>query len=108
MYQQESKTYKGVHIPATADGWELYDKPGKESAARDLYTASTEAVDMISNASLSELEEVKGDALQHIYKVCEQHSKLGAADSEGFYHARHVVIDAFKNIAGITVDPWSL
>lgn len=100
--------YKGIDIPDTPDGWELYDVVGAPEAARALVQASKEAVDMLEDAKMKDFKETIGKASQHIYAVCEKHAKQGAADSEGHYHARHVVIDAAKHIGGIEVDPWSL
>jgi len=104
----EDKKYKGVPVPSTADGWELYDLPGKDAVAQALYKASTEAIDMIEEAKLADINAVQSKAAKHIYDACVLHEKFGAADSEGLYHARHVVIDAFSAIAGIKIDPWSL
>lgn len=100
--------YKGVNIPDTPGGWELYDTPGAAKAAAALAKASKEAVDMIAEAKVSDFKSTVGKAVSHIYKTCDKHSKDGAADSEGYYHARHVVIDAAKKMADIEIDPWSL
>lgn len=100
--------YKGVKIPDTPDGWELYDTPGAPKAAEALAQASKEAVDMIGDARVSEFQSTVGKAVNHIYKACDKHANDGAADSEGLYHARHVVIDAAKKLADIEIDPWSL
>ena len=100
--------YKGINIPDTPDGWELYDVDGAPKATEDLVQASKEAVDMIGDARVADFKSTMGEAVNHIYKTCEKHSKSGAADSEGMYHARHVVIDAAKKLAGVEIDPWSL
>lgn len=101
-------TYKGVNIPSTPNGWELYDTPGAELAAADLFDASKEAVDMLADARVGDFKDTVHKAVKHIYKRCEKHAKHGAADSEGLYHARHVVIDAAQALAGVELDPWSL
>lgn len=100
--------YKGVRIPDTPDGWELYDTPGAAKAAEALAQASKEAVDMIADARVSNFRTTVQEAVGHIYKVCDKHAKDGAADSEGLYHARHVVVRAAKTLADIEVDPWEL
>lgn len=101
--------HRGVRIPSTPDDWQLYTcKPSSIPAAQALTAAAKTAVDKIAEARVADLEGLPWEALRPINEVCEAHAKAGAADSEPYCEARHVVIRAMKTIAGVEVDPWSL
>ena len=101
--------HRGITIPSTPDDWQLYTcKPSSIPAAQALTAAARTAVDKIAEARVADIQAVQHEALRDISAVCEAHAKAGAADSEPYCEARHVVIDAMKILAGIEVDPWSL
>ena len=100
--------YKGVRIPSSVDGWELYDVPSAGAALSALIEASKRAIDRIASARLGEFKEVQADAMRDLSRVMDEHADAGAVDSEPAYHARHIIVDAVRAVADIEVNPWTL
>lgn len=93
--------HRGIHIPSTADEWELYsDKPGAGKVATELFRASKKAIDIIADGKVIDLEANIVKAEKTITDVCVKHDNFGAADSEPLRHARGVVNRAVEKYTG--------
>jgi hypothetical protein len=95
MFESQMKEHRGVKIPYTPDGWQLYDKPGNHHAALALYNASAEAIDLIADAKIADLKTIRKTARDRIYEELERWSDWGAADSEGFDEAHDILERAY-------------
>jgi hypothetical protein len=74
-------------IRMTADDWELYDRPGRLDAAREINTAIEQAV-----AKGCARRETEAAALA----VMRKHEDLGALDSEGIWHLENILDKLYR------------
>jgi hypothetical protein len=79
---------KRFKLDISADDWELYDKPGRDLAARTLTLCLEEALN--KGLSKSKVEDEMILAFRH-------YRDFGADDSEGYRMLEHVLGKAFND-----------
>lgn len=79
-----------IAIPQTPEEWDLYRKPGREDAARDLTLALEAAVHAVAGGQLT----AQAAYDKYVQPVATQHAKLGADDTEPRSLAFSVLIRA--------------
>ena len=105
-------TYKGIEIPTSASGLELYSrKKGSGAAAQDILRQLKRDITRLQKEgkaivlrgnSVEEMAKLIGKIYKEgVYqKMCE-HSKFGATDTEPRYHIGQALVSTAKRMLGI-------
>ena len=104
-------TYKGIDIPTSARGLELYSSvKGSGAAAQDILKQLRKDITRLQKegAKLSITAGIPGMAkligkiyTEGVYKKMCEHSKFGATDTEPRYHIGQALVSTAKKMMGI-------
>ncbi len=104
------KVYKGVNIPTSASGLELFSsKKGSGGAAqdilkqlkRDITRLNKEGNKVAMVTSVPAMAKLVGTIYNEgVYKKMLEHSHFGASDTEPRYHIAQAMVDAAKLLMG--------
>jgi hypothetical protein len=101
-------TYKGIQIPTSARGLELYSsKKGAGAAAQDILRQLKRDITRLQKegkgvSSVPAMAKLIGKIYKAgVYEKMIEHSQFGATDTEPRYHIGQALVDAAKRMMGI-------
>ena len=105
-----SKVYKGINLPTSASGLELFSSmKGSGGAAqdilrqlkRDITRLNKEGKTVAMVTSVPKMAKLIGTIYNEgVYKKMSEHSGFGATDTEPRYHVAQAMVDAAKLLMG--------